>query len=312
LAGEEYLGNGRGGGDPFGPPGGYHAEDPYRSGPGGYFPGEAYRPDGDAVADPFGLAEPAQRPARAARPPRRARRGAAEPADREPAAAGAAAARCRGVGKVYLTEDEEVGALTGVDKDFLPAKVSTIVGPSGSGKSSLLRILACVDRPTTGSVRIAGTEVASMGARGRRALRRTAVAYVFQNPMDNLVEYLDAAAQVRLAGRLRGTRPGAEEVDRLLRLLGLAHRSYHRPAQLSGGEQQRLAFACAVVGSPALVVADEPTAELDSASADRVLAAVRDLSGEGVAFILSSHDPRVMEAADHLLRLDHGRVVESW
>jgi putative ABC transport system ATP-binding protein len=222
------------------------------------------------------------------------------------------AALCRGVGKVYVTEDEEVDALSAVDMDFPRATVSAIVGPSGSGKSSLLRILACVDRPTTGSVRIAGTEVAAMGARGRRALRRTTVAYVFQNPMDNLVEYLDAAGQVRLAGRLRGTRPDRDEIDRLLRLLGLDHRADHRPAQLSGGEQQRLAFACAVVGRPAIVVADEPTAELDSASADRVLAAVRGLTGEGVAFILSSHDPRVTAAADHLLRLDHGRMVESW
>jgi putative ABC transport system ATP-binding protein/macrolide transport system ATP-binding/permease protein len=227
-------------------------------------------------------------------------------------AADGVAAMCRGVGKIYVTADEEVDALSNVDKDFPRAKVSTIVGPSGSGKSSLLRILACVDRPSAGSVRIAGTEVAGLGARGRRALRRTSVAYVFQNPMDNLVEYLDAAAQVRLAGRLRGTRPDGAEVDRLLRLLGLEHRADHRPGQLSGGEQQRLAFACAVAGDPALVVADEPTAELDSASADRVLTAVRDLSGTGVAFILSSHDKRVMDAADHLLRLEHGRVVESW
>jgi putative ABC transport system ATP-binding protein len=222
------------------------------------------------------------------------------------------AAMCRGVGKIYVTADEEVDALSDVDKDFPRAKVSTIVGPSGSGKSSLLRILACVDRPSSGSVRIAGTEVAGLGARGRRALRRTSVAYVFQNPMDNLVEYLDAAGQVRLAARLRGTRPADAEVDNLLRVLGLEHRADHRPAQLSGGEQQRLAFACAVIGDPALVVADEPTAELDSASADRVLAAVRDLAQGGVAFILSSHDKRVMDAADHLLRLEHGRVVESW
>ncbi len=253
-----------------------------------YAPAGGYHPDPYPSADPY--------------PPAAAVEGAAE----------AVAALCRGVGKVYVTGDEEVDALTAVDKDFPRAKVSTIVGPSGSGKSSLLRILACVDRPTTGSVRIAGTEVASMGARGRRALRRTAVAYVFQNPMDNLVEYLDATAQVKLAGRLRGTRPDAEEVDRLLRLLGLEHRIDHRPAQLSGGEQQRLAFACAVVGHPRVVVADEPTAELDSASADRVLEAVHDLTDEGAAFILSSHDPRVMEAADHLLRLEHGRVVESW
>lgn len=222
------------------------------------------------------------------------------------------AAVCRDVSKVYVVADEEVRALESVDKEFPAGRVSTIVGPSGSGKSSLLRILACVDRPTTGSVRIGGQEVADLGVRRRRALRRTAVGYVFQNPADNLVEYLRAAEQVVLAARLRGIRPEPAEVERLLELLGLTGRAGHLPVQLSGGEQQRLSFACAVIGGPAIVVADEPTAELDSASADRVLEAVHDLREEGVAFLLSSHDPRVVETADHLLRLEHGRVVESW
>jgi len=295
-------------------PGGYRPDDPY----GRYTHG--YRAAAEPAAGPGRDAPGADRAAQDGEQRRGGRRRRLTGTPTGPAGSGApdgvaaetVAALCRGVGKVYLTADEEVDALSGVDMDFPRATVSAIVGPSGSGKSSLLRILACVDRPTTGSVRIAGTEVGGLGARGRRALRRSTVAYVFQNPMDNLVEYLDAAAQVRLAGRLRGTRPDRNEVDRLLCLLGLDHRCDHRPAQLSGGEQQRLAFACAVVGRPAIVVADEPTAELDSASADRVLAAVRDLTGEGVAFILSSHDPRVTAAADHLLRLDHGRVVESW
>jgi putative ABC transport system ATP-binding protein len=222
------------------------------------------------------------------------------------------AAACRGVDKVYAIADERIEALTAVDKEFPAGRVSTIVGPSGSGKSSLLRILACVDRPSGGSVRIGGQEVADLGVRRRRALRRAAVGYVFQNPVDNLIEYLDATAQVRLAARLRGQRADPAEIDRLLTVLGLTHRAGHLPVQLSGGEQQRLAFACAVVGRPAIVVADEPTAELDSASADRVLQAVHDLREEGVAFVLSSHDPRVVDGADHLLRLEHGRVVESW
>jgi len=229
-----------------------------------------------------------------------------------PVATAEAAAHCRGVNKVYVVGDEEVQALQEVDKEFPAARVTTIVGPSGSGKSSLLRILACVDRPTSGSVRIGGQEVAELGVRRRRALRRTAVGYVFQNPADNLVEYLRAAEQVRLAARLRGLKPEPAEIDRLLELLGLTGRADHLPVQLSGGEQQRLSFACAVVGRPAIVVADEPTAELDSASADRVLQAVHDLRDEGVAFLLSSHDPRVVQSTDHLLRLEHGRVVESW
>jgi putative ABC transport system ATP-binding protein len=223
-----------------------------------------------------------------------------------------AAAVCSDVRKVYAVADEEIEALTGVDKEFPAGRVTTIIGPSGSGKSSLLRILACVDRPTAGSVRVAGQEVANLGARRRRALRRTAVGYVFQNPVDNLVEYLRPIDQIRLAARLRGLRPDVEEIERLLGVLGLQHRSRHLPVQMSGGEQQRLAFACAVIGRPAVVVADEPTAELDSTAADRVLEAVHDLRAEGVAFIVASHDPRVVDTADHLLRLEHGRVVESW
>jgi putative ABC transport system ATP-binding protein len=222
------------------------------------------------------------------------------------------AAAVRDVSKTYVISDERVEALKGIDKDFPAGRVSTIVGPSGSGKSSLLRMLACVDRPTSGSVRVGGQEIAGLSVRKRRALRRTAVCYVFQNPVDNLVEYLRGAEQVRLAARLRGIRPEEGEIDRLLAVLGLTGRADHLPVQLSGGEQQRLAFACAVIGRPAIVVADEPTAELDSASADRVLAAVHDLRAEGVAFLLSSHDPRVVQSTDHLLRLEHGEVVESW
>ena len=222
------------------------------------------------------------------------------------------AAAVRDVRKTYVIADERVPALKGVSKDFPAGRVSTIVGPSGSGKSSLLRILACVDRPTEGSVRIGGREVAELTVRRRRALRRTSVGYVFQNPVDNLVEYLRATEQVSLAARLRGIRADEAEIDRLLSVLGLTDRAGHLPVQLSGGEQQRLSFACAVVGRPAIVVADEPTAELDSASADRVLQAVHDLRDEGVAFLLSSHDPRVVRSTDHLLRLEHGEVVESW
>ena len=224
----------------------------------------------------------------------------------------APAAMCRAVRKVYRTADEEVVALIDVDKDFPAGRVTSIVGPSGSGKSSLLRILACVDRPTDGAVQIAGRELGGLGTRGRRALRRTSVAYVFQNPIDNLVEYLDVTQQLQLAARLRGVKPDAEQIDRLLDRLGLTARATHKPVQLSGGEQQRVAVACAVVGHPAIVVADEPTAELDSSSAERVLQAVHDMREEGVAFILSSHDPAVVAASDHVLRLEHGRVVESW
>jgi putative ABC transport system ATP-binding protein len=226
----------------------------------------------------------------------------AEPAD-EPAAV------CRDVVKTYRTATESVTALDGVTLSIPRARVTVVVGPSGSGKSSLLRLLACVDRPDSGEVRVAGQRVDSLRARARRRLRQKQVAYLFQRPGENLLPYLDAVGQVRLAAQLRGARIGDDEVHALLDRLGLGPRADHRPAQLSGGEQQRLAVACGVIGDPALVVADEPTAELDTAAAERVLTAMEDLTASGIGFVLSSHDPRVMAIADGFIRLDHGRVV---
>jgi putative ABC transport system ATP-binding protein len=219
------------------------------------------------------------------------------------------AAVCTDVVKTYRTATESVTALDGVTLEIPRGRVTVVVGPSGSGKSSLLRLLACVDRPNSGQIRIAGRRVENLRARPRRRLRRREVAYLFQRPGENLLPYLDAAAQVRLAAALRGARVDDGEIAALLDRLGLGGRADHRPGQLSGGEQQRLAVACGVAGGPALVVADEPTAELDTAAAERVLAAVADLAASGVGFVLSSHDPRVMAVADGFVQRDHGRVV---
>jgi putative ABC transport system ATP-binding protein len=201
-----------------------------------------------------------------------------------------------------------VRALKGVDAAFPAGRVTAVVGPSGSGKSSLLRILACVDRPTAGSVRVGGVDVAAMGARGRRRVRRELVGYVFQQPGENLLPYLTARGQLELAARLRDReRPG--EAGRLLAALGLEHRAGHRPEQLSGGEQQRLAFAAAVIGGPALVVADEPTAELDSEAGERLMQAVLGLRDQGTSLIVSSHDPVVTGSVDGIVRLHDGEVA---
>jgi putative ABC transport system ATP-binding protein len=221
------------------------------------------------------------------------------------------AAACREVVKTYRTATESVNALDGVTLEIPRARVTVVVGPSGSGKSSLLRLLACVDRPDSGEVRVAGRRVDGLSARGRRTLRQREVAYLFQRPGANLLPYLDAMAQVRLAAQLRGARVGDGVITDLLGRLGLEGRADHRPGQLSGGEQQRLAVACGVVGDPALVVADEPTAELDTAAAERVLMAMEELTASGVGFVISSHDPRVMAIADGFIRLQQGRVVDA-
>jgi putative ABC transport system ATP-binding protein len=214
---------------------------------------------------------------------------------------------CAGVVKDYATATGTVRALKGVDAAFPAGHVTAVVGPSGSGKSSLLRILACVDRPTMGSVRVGGVDVAALGARGRRRVRRRQVGYVFQQPGDNLLPYMTARGQLELAAELRGKRQ-PEEVERLVAALGLEHRAGHRPGQLSGGEQQRLAFAAAVIGGPALVVADEPTAELDSEAGERLMQAVLGLRDQGTSLVLSSHDPVVTGAVDGIVRLHDGEV----
>ena len=216
---------------------------------------------------------------------------------------------CAGLVKEYVTATGTVRALKGVDAVFPAGRVTAVVGPSGSGKSSLLRILACVDRPTAGSVRIGGVDVAALGARGRRRVRRRLVGYVFQQPGDNLLPYLTARGQLELSAQLRGQEKVGEEVERLLVALGLEQRAGHRPEQLSGGEQQRLAFAAAVIGGPALVVADEPTAELDSEAGERLMRAVLGLREQGTSLVLSSHDPVVTGAVDGILRLHDGEVA---
>jgi putative ABC transport system ATP-binding protein len=226
-----------------------------------------------------------------------------------PVGSAAPAAVCRRVSKTYRTATESVPALVDVTLEIPRAQVTVVVGPSGSGKSSLLRLLACIDSPDSGEVLLAGQRVDRLRPRARRRLRQRQVAYLFQRPGENLLPYLDAVAQIRLAAALRGAPVTDLEALELLDRLGLRERADHLPEQLSGGEQQRLAVACGVVGGPALVVADEPTAELDTAAAERVLTAMEDLTAAGVGFVVSSHDPRVMAIADGFVRLDHGRLV---
>lgn len=222
-------------------------------------------------------------------------------------------------------------ALRGVDAVLPAGIVTAIAGPSGSGKSSLLRVLAALDRPTAGQVTVAGVALAGLLERQLRTVRHRHIGYVFQRPSHNLVpqltvrEHLVHAALTRGAvrgfggaGRSSDRDRGARrsdgidhdlDADELLDLLGIATRADRFPQELSGGEQQRLAFAQAVVGHPALVIADEPTAELDTASAAALLTAVRRLAALGTAIVVATHDTRTMTAADHVLHLRHGSVA---
>ena len=212
------------------------------------------------------------------------------------------AARCIDLVKTYRTPTGAVHALRGVTLGFPGAALTAVVGPSGSGKSSLLRVLTGIDRATFGEVWVEGQSVARSSARRLRRLRRDVVGYVFQRPSDNFLPNLTVGEHLRLvSGR---SDAGLDVLEKL----GISHRVDHLPSELSGGEQQRAAFAQAVVAGSKMIVADEPTAELDTESAKLVMDGVRTLVDTGVTFVIATHDSTVRRSADAVIELDHGRV----
>ena len=220
------------------------------------------------------------------------------------------AAACEGLVRIYWSPSGEVHALKGVDAVVPAGRLTAITGPSGSGKSSLLRILAAQDRPTAGRAEVAGHPLTGLSARRLRALRRRHIGYVFARPPQNLLPHLTGTEHLAMAARFRGLDRDRvrRESGELLDLLGIADRAGHLPGQLSGGEQQRLAFAQAVIGRPALVVADEPTSELDSGTTADLLAAVHELTGTGSTVVMATHDPLAAAAADRVIHLRSGAV----
>jgi putative ABC transport system ATP-binding protein len=225
-------------------------------------------------------------------------------------APGAPAVACHGVARTYHLAGSEVSALRGVDLELAPGTFTALIGPSGSGKSTLLRLLACVDRPDRGSILIDGVEAATLSRGGRQRLRRRRLGFIFQAPADNLLEYLTVRQHLRLAAQLRGTPVADGQADDLLRRLGLASRADHLPRQLSGGEQQRVGVAFASLGPPALLLADEPTGQLDHSAVDGVLDAFAAMAESGVAVVAATHDPVVARRADRVVRMRDGIVEE--
>lgn len=218
---------------------------------------------------------------------------------------------CHAVTRTYRMAGSTVPALRDVQLTLPPGTITALMGPSGSGKSTLLRLLACVDRPDTGSIRIAGTDVSRLSRAARTRLRRTQIGLLHQSPPANLLEYLTVREHLELGAALRGRSRQDPQIPQLLTRLGLADRAGHLPRQLSGGEQQRTGIAFAAVGPPALLVADEPTGQLDHRTAVEVLAALRELARSGVTIVTATHDPAVAEYADRVLWLQDGTIVEE-
>jgi lipoprotein-releasing system ATP-binding protein len=202
-----------------------------------------------------------------------------------------------------------IDVLRGVDLHVGPGEIVALLGPSGSGKSTLLQAVGLLEGGFQGSIRIGGEEAASLDNDGRTRLRRDALGFVYQ--FHHLLPDFSAAENVVLPQLIYGTARAAAD-DRaasLLTALGLGHRLTHKPAQLSGGEQQRVAVARALANKPTLVLADEPTGNLDEATADKVLAEFLSLvRGEGSAALVATHNERLAAKMDRVLRLHEGRL----
>jgi putative ABC transport system ATP-binding protein len=218
---------------------------------------------------------------------------------------------CKDVQRSYQLDGSTVPALRGVTLSLPRGSFTALMGPSGSGKSTLLRLLACIDRADAGLVEIDGTDVTRLSRSRRVRLRRKRLGFMFQAPPDNLLEYLTVRQHLQLGARLRGLSGRDPQIDELLDALGLTSRAKHLPKQLSGGEQQRVAIAFAAVGPPALLVADEPTGQLDHSTVDSVLEAFAVLATRGVAVVAATHDPTVARTADRVVRMRDGRIEEE-
>jgi putative ABC transport system ATP-binding protein len=234
-------------------------------------------------------------------------------------AAAAAAAEDRRNGPVVSADDltrrygegeTAVDALRGVSLAVPEGQLTAVMGPSGSGKSTLMHILAGLDKPTSGEVTIAGTSIGELNDTDLTKLRREHIGFIFQ--FFNLLPMLTAEENVVLPLSIAGEKPDKVWVDELMKKIGLADRSTHRPSELSGGQQQRVAIGRALVSKPTIVFADEPTGNLDSKTSGEILELMRDsVDSYGQTTVMVTHDPRAAAIADRILFLADGLIVRD-
>jgi putative ABC transport system ATP-binding protein len=221
-----------------------------------------------------------------------------------------AVVRAEGLSRAFRAGDSVVNALSGVDVELGAGELAVVHGPSGSGKTTLLNLIGGLDRPTAGRVWVDGQEVSAMGEDGLVEFRRATVGFIFQG--FGLLPVLTAAENVEIPLRLQKADPHERDarVRELLELVGLAERANHRPYELSGGEQQRVAIVRALTNEPRLLLADEPTGQLDSENARTIMSLIHSLvASESISALVATHDEGLLDLADRVIRLQDGRVV---
>jgi putative ABC transport system ATP-binding protein len=216
-----------------------------------------------------------------------------------------------GVNKVFYTDELETHALTNVHLEINRGEYVSIAGPSGCGKSTLLSILGLLDTPSSGSYRLGGEAIESLGAADRARIRNKEIGFIFQafNLIGDLTVYENV--ELPLTYRKLAAADRKRRVEAALERVGMAHRMRHYPAQLSGGQQQRVAVARALAGEPAILLADEPTGNLDSKNGEQVMDLLRELHRGGATICMVTHDPRFTRYADRAIHLFDGRIVEE-
>jgi putative ABC transport system ATP-binding protein len=218
-----------------------------------------------------------------------------------------------GVHKDYPLGRTTVRALVDIDLRIERGEFAALAGPSGSGKTTLLNLVGCVDTATRGVVRVDGHDTGTLNDKALTQIRLTRLGFIFQT--FNLIAVLDVFQNVEFPLLLQGELGKAERrarVESIIEKVGLREQTHQRPAELSGGQRQRVAIARALVTRPALVLADEPTANLDSETGERIVELMRQLNqDDGITFLFSTHDPHIMDKADRLVRLVDGRIVDD-
>jgi putative ABC transport system ATP-binding protein len=220
-------------------------------------------------------------------------------------------ARLEGVSKIFFSDEVETHALSGVHLEIRHGEFVSIAGPSGCGKSTLLSIVGLLDSPTEGGYTINGKLVAKLSISERSRIRNREIGFVFQ--AFNLIGDLTVFENVELPLTYRNMASGERRrrVEQVLERVGMAHRMKHYPGQLSGGQQQRVAVARALGGQPSILLADEPTGNLDSKNSEAVMELLRELHGEGATICMVTHDPRYAGIADRTVHLVDGRIVQE-